>query len=112
MNEEKLIKQIKKLEENLDMLETPCMIQDSDIVLADVMMSANHENTVLADIMMNANYEESGISKELFDIFEKTTDKNAFLELFHLLADTSFVDYLEKCEKALTKTLRQPHRKA
>lgn len=38
--------------------------------------------------------------------------KNAFLELFHLLSDTSFVDYLEKCEKALTKTLRQPHRKA
>ena len=37
------------------MLETPCTIQDSD--------------TVLADVMMSANYEESGISKELFDIF-------------------------------------------
>ena len=98
MNTEKLIKRIKGLEENLNMLETPCTIQDSD--------------TVLADVMMSANYEESGISKELFDIFEKTTDKNAFLELFQLLSDTSFVDYLEKCEKALTKTLRQPHRKA
>ena len=43
MNEEKLIKRIKKLEENLDILETPCIIQDSDTVLADVMMSANYE---------------------------------------------------------------------
>ena len=90
MNEEKLIKRIKELEENLDILETPCIIQDSD--------------TVLADVMMSANYEENGISKELFDIFEKTTDKNAFLELFHLLSDTSFVDYLEKCEKAASAT--------
>ena len=75
MNTEKLIKRIKELEENLNMLETPCTIQDSD--------------TVLADVMMSANYEESGISKELFDIFEKTTDKNAFLELFQLLSDTA-----------------------
>lgn len=43
MNEEKLIKRIKELEENLDILETPCIIQDSDTVLADVMMSANYE---------------------------------------------------------------------
>ena len=71
MNTEKLIKRIKELEENLNMLETPCTIQDSD--------------TVLADVMMSANYEESGISKELFDIFEKTTDKNAFLELFQVV---------------------------
>lgn len=66
MNEEKLIKRIKELEENLDILETPCIIQDSD--------------TVLADVMMSANYEENGISKELFDIFEKTTDKNALFD--------------------------------
>ena len=33
MNTEKLIKRIKELEENLNMLETPCTIQDSDTCL-------------------------------------------------------------------------------
>ncbi|MFR2171135.1 MAG: hypothetical protein ACLS54_10780 [Anaerostipes hadrus] len=68
MNEEKLIKRIKELEENLDILETPCIIQDSD--------------TVLADVMMSANYEENGIQKSYLTFLRKLQIKMLFLNYF------------------------------
>lgn len=57
-------------------------------------------DTVLADIMQNADYEITGLAKEVFEIYKKTSDKEAFENLFYSLSGETFENYIGQCEKA------------
>ena len=83
---ENLLKEVEKLNDN-----TPdgTAICDGD--------------TILADIMEDVNFEENGLSKELFDIYNFTTDKIAFEDMFLLFTNVSFRDYLLKCKHDITR---------
>lgn len=57
-------------------------------------------DTVLADIMQDADFEITGLGKEIFEIYKKTSDKEAFESLFYSLSGETFDNYIGKCEKA------------
>lgn len=56
-------------------------------------------DTVLADIMQNADFEITGLGKEIFEIYKKTSDKEAFENLFYSLSGETFENFIGKCEK-------------
>ena len=56
-------------------------------------------DTVLADIMQNADFEITGLGKEIFEIYKKTSDKEAFENLFYSLSGETFDNYIGRCEK-------------
>lgn len=68
-----------------DMLRHDGVIQDAD--------------TVLADIMQTADFEITGLGKEIFEIYKKTRDKEAFEDLFYSLSGETFEEYIGRCEK-------------
>lgn len=57
-------------------------------------------DTVLADIMQEADFEITGLGKEIFDIYKKTRDREAFENLFYSLSGETFEEYIIRCEKA------------
>ena len=69
-------------------------------VNANVFGVAFHDaDTILVDLLEEGLEEDAtGVSNEVFDIYEKTADKKAFLDLFESLVGTSFTSYLRKCE--------------
>ena len=68
-------------------------------VNANVFGVAFHDaDTILVDLLEEGLEEDAtGVSNEVFDIYEKTADKKAFLDLFESLVGTSFTSYLRKC---------------
>lgn len=54
-------------------------------------------DTILADIMEQADFRETGISDELFKIWENTYEKKSIEALFYLLTGERFECYLEIC---------------
>lgn len=58
-------------------------------------------DTVLADLVGMCEFEVSGISKELFDIYKNSSDKESIEKLFELFTDTGFKEYLNICEKEI-----------
>lgn len=56
-------------------------------------------DTILADIMQTADFEVTGLGKEIFEIYKKTRDKEAFENLFYSLSGETFDNYIGKCEK-------------
>lgn len=69
-------------------------------VNANVFGVAFHDaDTILVDLQEEGLEEDAtGVSNEIFDIYERTADKKAFLDLFESLVGTSFTSYLRKCE--------------
>ena len=72
-------------------------------VNATVFGTAFHDaDTILVDLQEEGLEEDAtGIANEVFDIYEETTDKKAFLDLFESLVGTSFSTYLRKCEAGI-----------
>lgn len=59
-------------------------------------------DTILVDLQEEGLEEDAtGVANEIFDIYEKTADKKAFLDLFESLVGTSFTLYLRKCETGI-----------
>lgn len=83
----------KKAQQVLNLLEnTP----DGVIIDAD---------TILADLCEKVNFEESGMAVELLGIWARSNDKASVEQLFCLLTDCDFEDYLDLC---IAKTTRKP----
>lgn len=72
-------------------------------VNANVFGVAFHDaDTILVDLQEEGLEEDAtGVSNEIFDIYERTVDKKAFLDLFESLVGTSFTSYLRKCEAGI-----------
>lgn len=56
-------------------------------------------DTILADVVDAASCCETGISEEIFAIWENSSDKKAVEELFYSLCGVTFKDYLKRCVK-------------
>lgn len=61
-------------------------------------------DTILADVVDATSCCETGISEEVFAIWENSSDKKAVEELFHSLCCITFKDYLEQCIKKTYQT--------
>lgn len=70
---------------------------------ANVFGVAFHDaDTILVDLQEEGLEEDAtGIANEIFDIYENTSDKKAFCDLFESLVGTSFTSYLRKCEAGI-----------
>lgn len=59
-------------------------------------------DTILVDLQEEGlDIDATGVANEIFDIYEKTSDKKAFCDLFESLVGTSFTTYLRKCEAGI-----------
>ena len=76
-------------------------------VNATVFGTAFHDaDTILVDLQEEGlDIDATGVANEIFDIYKKTSDKKAFLDLFESLVGTSFASYLRKCETGI-KTIK------
>ena len=76
-------------------------------VNATVFGTAFHDaDTILVDLQEEGlDIDATGVANEIFDIYKKTSDKKAFLDLFESLVGTSFTSYLRKCETGI-KTIK------
>lgn len=76
-------------------------------VNANVFGVAFHDaDTILVDLQEEGlDIDATGVANEIFDIYKKTSDKKAFLDLFESLVGTSFTSYLRKCETGI-KTIK------
>lgn len=76
-------------------------------VNATVFGTAFHDaDTILVDLQEEGlDIDATGVANEIFDIYKKTSDKKAFLDLFESLVGTSFKSYLRKCETGI-KTIK------
>lgn len=60
-------------------------------------------DTILADLLGNADFEVTGIAAELLDIWAKSDDQASVEQLFCLLTDCAFEDFLDMCIAKTTK---------
>ena len=60
-------------------------------------------DTILADLLQAADMEVTGIAQSLFDIWKNSSDKASVENVFSLLMDTEFDDYLEMCKKEISR---------
>lgn len=62
-------------------------------------------DTVLCDIVQNVDldFEVTGLAEDLFNIYQKSSDKQAVKEMFFLFTDMTFEDYLQKCIDEITR---------
>ena len=68
--------------------------------IPDICIDELHDpDTILADVVDVASCCETGISEEVFAIWEKSSDKKAVEELFYSLCGVTFKDYLKRCVK-------------
>lgn len=76
-------------------------------VNATVFGTAFHDaDTILVDLQEEGlDIDATGVANEIFDIYKKTSDKKAFLDLFESLVGTSSTSYLRKCETGI-KTIK------
>lgn len=82
---EQLLKHVEELNTN-----TP----DGQIVDAD---------TILKDIMDEQDFEVTGIAQEIFNIYHKSSDKQAVKEMFFEFTGMEFDQYLVKCSIEITR---------
>lgn len=82
---EQLLKYVEELNEN-----TP----DGQIVDAD---------TILKDIMDEQDFEISGMAQDIFNIYHKSSDKQAVKEMFFEFTGMKFDQYLMKCSREITR---------
>lgn len=82
---EQLLKYVEELNEN-----TP----DGQIVDAD---------TILKDIMDEQDFEISGMAQDIFNIYHKSSDKQAVKEIFFEFTGMEFDRYLMKCSREITR---------
>lgn len=59
-------------------------------------------DTVLADIMQEANFEITGLTKDIFNIWRKSSDRKSVEKMFFNLTDCDFMSFLEKCQKVMS----------
>ena len=55
-------------------------------------------DTVLADIMNEVSFEETGLAKEIFDIYIRSSDRDSVANLFYAFTGGTLEEYIEKCE--------------
>ena len=55
-------------------------------------------DTVLADIMNEVSFEETGLAKEIFDIYIRSSDRDSVANLFYAFTGVTLEEYIEKCE--------------
>ena len=82
---EQLLKYVEELNTN-----TP----DGQIVDAD---------TILKDIMDEQDFEISGMAQDIFNIYHKSSDKQAVKEMFFEFTGMEFDQYLMKCSREITR---------
>lgn len=58
-------------------------------------------DTVLADIMQEANFEISGLAKDIFNIWRKSSDRKSLEKMFFDLTAYDFLSFLEKCQAVM-----------
>lgn len=69
------------------------------IIASDVLNDAEqNSDSVLWDIIKDIDTEDYAISHQLFEIYQETTDKKSFKEMFRIIFGVSFDEYLERCE--------------
>lgn len=61
------------------------------------------EDTILVDTIKDCDFELSGIAEDIFNIYEKSTDKKSLEQLFYEFTDIEFDEYLERCIKRIGK---------
>lgn len=88
MTIEEKIKNIRKLHNEVNANVFGVAFHDADTIFVDLQEEGLEEDA-------------TGVSNEIFDIYEKTADKKAFLDLFESLVGTSFTSYLRKCEAGI-----------
>lgn len=84
-SEENLIKQVEELNDN-----TP----NGAVIDAD---------TILVALLNEQNFEFSGMAQDIFNIYRKSSDKQAVKEMFFEFTGMEFNQYLEKCLKEITR---------
>lgn len=60
-------------------------------------------DTILKDIMDEQDFEISGMAQEIFNIYHKSSDKQAVKEMFFEFTGMEFDQYLMKCSKEITR---------
>ena len=62
-------------------------------------------DTLLCDVIQNADldFEITGLAEDLFNIYQKSRDKQAVKEMFFLFTDMNFEDYLQECIEKITR---------
>lgn len=91
MKIEEKIKKVRELHNEVNATVFGVAFHDADTILVDLQEEGLDENA-------------TGVASEIFDIYERTTDKKAFRDLFESLVGTSFTAYLRKCEAGIKVT--------
>ena len=58
-------------------------------------------DTLLKDAVERADFEVNGLAYEIFDIWEKSNDKESIEQVFYNLTDMEFIDFLRRCEEIM-----------
>ena len=77
-------------------------IMVSDVYVGDS-GDVKTSDSVLWDIIQNIDTDDYAISHRLFEIYQCTTDKQSFKEMFKVIFGVSFDEYLALCESAFEK---------
>ena len=60
-------------------------------------------DTILKDIMDEQDFEISGMAQDIFNIYHKSSDKQAVKEMFFEFTGMEFDQYLMKCSREITR---------
>lgn len=86
INEEKMMNRVEELYEN-----TP----DGGVII--------DADTILKDLIDENDFEISGIAQDIFNIYRKSSDKQAVKEMFYEFTGVEFEEYLIKCINETTR---------
>lgn len=82
-----------KIEKIKKMMQCGPFVLDCDAVLSGIMN----------DGVKNHLLEKTGVSEEIFDIYENSVDQKSVGELFEILTGRSFNGYLSECIEIIEK---------
>lgn len=82
-----------KIEKIKKMMQCGPFVLDCDTVLSGIMNES----------IKNHLLERTGVSGEIFDIYENSVDQKSVSELFEVLTGRSFDGYLSECIEAVEK---------
>ena len=60
-------------------------------------------DTILKDIMDEQDFEISGMAQDIFNIYQKSSDKQAVKEMFFEFTGMEFDQYLMKCIREIKR---------